>query len=121
MCAGATALMWYRLIRWMRLFDDTAFYWKILSETISDSFTFLILFFLAMGLFANMIYIFNIDRVAARDENQLIEPIFEIPFLDAFYGLYLNTIGEYEATLDNFEGNNSRFMYVLFFFATFLI
>ena len=121
MCAGAIALMWYRLIRWMRLFDDTAFYTKILSETLSDSLTFLILFFLVMGLFANLTYIFNIERLADRDENELIIPIFDIPFLDAIYGLYINTIGEYEKTLEQYEGNNSRVMYVLFFIATFLI
>jgi len=60
LCAGAIALMWFRLIKWMRLFDATAFYTRLLGETLSDILSFLILFGLVLGLFSNVLYIFNV-------------------------------------------------------------
>ena len=60
LCAGAIALMWFRLIKWMRLFDATAFYSRLLTQTLSDIVNFLLLFLLVLGLFSNVLYIFNV-------------------------------------------------------------
>ena len=60
LCATAIGLMWFRLIKWMRLFDATAFYTRLLTETLSDIVTFLLLFIFVMGLFSNVLYIFNV-------------------------------------------------------------
>ena len=50
-----------------------------------------------------------------------MKPFFENSLLDAFYGLYLNTIGEYEFTLENFQGSSDDHLFVLLGLATFLL
>jgi hypothetical protein len=55
----ACFFMWIKVFYWMRLFTTTAYYVKLIQETISDSMPFMCMVFLIMASFANFIYVIN--------------------------------------------------------------
>ena len=52
------------MIYWFRLFTPTAFYIKLIFETIKNAIFFLLIFVAVVVAFANAIYILNKNRIS---------------------------------------------------------
>ena len=55
----ALALQWVKAFYWMRLFQLTARFIRIIKQTIKDIVGFTLLLFVAIAMFANIIYMAN--------------------------------------------------------------
>ena len=62
MTSVATLLMWVKGILWLRLFSATSFYIRLISETLKDITTFMIILLIFLIMFANCIYILDLYR-----------------------------------------------------------
>ena len=58
----ATLFMWIKGLLWLRLFSGTAFYIRLIFETIKDITYFMIILFIFLAMFANAIYILDLYR-----------------------------------------------------------
>ena len=74
----ASILMWLKVFYWMRLFTPTAFYVKLITETLYDIRYFLILFVTILMTFATSLMIANSNR-----KDELYTHFFNNRFLDA--------------------------------------
>lgn len=76
----AVILMWFKVFYWMRLFDSTSFYVKLIRETVYDIRYFLILFIVILLTFANALLVANHGR---GDEEEIVDSVFGVALLDA--------------------------------------
>ena len=51
--AFSLLLLWTKLFDWLKLFDRTAFYIKLLDRTLRDTIVFMLLFITALAMFAS--------------------------------------------------------------------
>lgn len=51
--AFSLLLLWTKLFDWLKLFDKTAFYIKLLDRTLRDTVYFMLLFIIALAMFAS--------------------------------------------------------------------
>ena len=65
--------MWFRLFFWLRLFTPTAFYVRLLTETMLDITSFMIIYILIVTAFANIIYVLNLRKIKLDLHNGLLE------------------------------------------------
>ena len=77
--AITSLLLWNKAFYWMRLFSETAFYVKLIIETIIDIRYFLILFIAILMTFGNALMIMNAGRI---EETRLYADIFSIEFVN---------------------------------------
>jgi len=59
LAAIAVGLMWFKLFTWMRIYDPTAFFLRLLTETFVDVKDFFIMFLVIITAFANVMFILN--------------------------------------------------------------
>ena len=103
-----------KMFDWLRLFEKTAFYILLLSQTISDVSYFLILLVTTLMMFGVPMVVLNLNRV---EENSIVEDSFNIWVFDMLLNQYLVLLGEF--SLDNFADQpQSRLCYIFFIFAT---
>ena len=62
LAAVAVVLTWFKSFYWLRLFDSTSFYVRLIVETISDIKYFIILFVIILLTFGNALYILSIGK-----------------------------------------------------------
>ena len=74
-------LLWNKVLYWMRLFDATSFYIKLIRETLYDIISFLILFTFCLTMFGSMILMMN----EGRGDDPIITPQFGSPYLDVIF------------------------------------
>lgn len=113
--------IWFKLIDWLRLFNQTAFFIFLIRETIGRISNFLIIMVLWYLMFGTAFYLLNFNR---EPEHAIIKNLSPVWFFDAFVNSYELSLGEYQ--VENFlVPNGSKweaFMcYFLFILATFLI
>lgn len=124
------ALTWYKLFYWMKLFNTTAFFMNVFTKTFEDSNfqAFFIMTVIMILSFANIIYILNIDRgptylYADEDgtiqNNYLFPESLESGYTNAFLYSYKMSLGDFATS--GYAGKNQNFIWVSFFFATFLL
>ena len=78
--------------------------------------TFLIV---CVAMFANTFLIFDQSRrLQGRFDERIIEPVFNIPWLDAFVRSYLVGLGEFG--MDNYAGEGGALIWFFFLLATFI-
>ena len=75
--------MWFKAFTWMRIYDPTAFFLRLLSETFEDVKNFFFMFIVIITAFANIIYIFN-KQSMALDETPLYERDLEVGILNSW-------------------------------------
>lgn len=56
----AAFMMWIKVFYWMRLFSNTAYYVKLITQTLADVKLFLLLCTVIIFAFANLFYMLNI-------------------------------------------------------------
>lgn len=91
MAAISVGLMWIKSFYWMRLFDKTSFYIRLIQETLSEVAYFAILFVFILFCFANTIFVINQGRIK---DGYLYANVFEQQFFDSVIDQYLLALGE---------------------------
>ena len=80
-----------------------------------DILPFFMIFFIFIFMFGSALYILSMNRKA---EDEIVEALFNGWLLNTFINQYLLSLGEFG--IDNFEGENQLFIYILFILATFM-
>ena len=110
--------MWFKLFTWMRIYDSTAFFMRLLSETFQDVQDFFIMFLVIITAFANVLYILN-KQSMYNNEDALYPHDLETGILNSWIAEYKLGLGSFNT--DNFEGDNEALIWLLWIAATFLI
>lgn len=89
---------------------------RLIRATLWDIKFFVILYFFILLTFANALIILNTGRLESK---KLYDDIFSFRVLDAFFNIYLLSLGEFAT--DNFEGKQKDVMaWFIFFASTFI-
>ena len=119
--------MWLKVFYWFRLFNATSFYIRLITETIYDISTFLIILVAFLFMFANCIYVLNLYRKETDlEDSELFGNFFEgHSWLNSILNQYLLALGEFnmDAFSENGAGDklpNSPLVWALFIGATFI-
>ena len=62
----AIILMWGNFVYWLRVFTSTIIYIRLVIQTVKEMIYFLLIFFLIVTMFGNVIYILNSNRSTDR-------------------------------------------------------
>ena len=77
----AVFLLWAKVFDWLRLFEITSFYIKLVQETFRDLTSFMILFFSGLGMFGFSLYMLQPTHNSST--GNVIEPVSGIFVIDA--------------------------------------
>ena len=75
-------MMWIKMLEWLKVFDSTAFYIKLILTTLADILPFFMIFFIFIFMFGSAFYILNMNREG--EDEELIDTIFEKWVLNTF-------------------------------------
>lgn len=90
----ALLLMWFKLFYWMRLFKPFSAFIRMITEIIKDIQVFLVMLLIALGSFANVIFVLNQNR-KHDDLPVIFEPLIGVPPIDAIIHAYLTGLGDF--------------------------
>ena len=97
--------LWLNLLYWMRFFESTAHYVRMVVVTFSDILYFLLIQLIFMFTFGFTLFFINVDRIRGAEDPDAVAIItarFDTGGLfDMFLNQYLLLLGEFD--LDNFE------------------
>ena len=92
-------LMGFVFVNWLRVFETTVIYIRLIKQTMIDMTPFFFLYVVIMIIFSFAVLILNLNR---EDENDLYDnDIFASSYLNSFMSQYLVTLGEF--SLDNYS------------------
>ena len=115
-------LMWFNFLYWMRFFSTTAHFIRMIVTTLEDIVPFLIIQGIFIGVIGMTLMFLNFDREYYDDnygtDSSLYISHFGSRIVDVFLNQYLLLLGEFD--LDNMDGRNQLFAWVIFLLATFL-
>ena len=118
----ALFLMWFKLFYWMRLFKPFSAFIRMITEIIKDIQVFLVMLIIALGSFANIIYVLNLNR-SEKCKDLECPPIYDalIGFapVDAMIHAYLTGLGDFNK--DNYSEENAQVMWFMFIMATIIV
>ena len=116
--AASACFIWFKLLDWLRLFDDTAFYISLMWNTVWDIKYFMIIMTIWYMLFGTAFYLLNLSR---NNDTSFVPNIFGFWVFDAFESMYELGLGEFQ--LDGYQAIDTQIamLYTLFFLATFFI
>mmetsp|Transcript_28580 Transcript_28580/g.38104 ORF Transcript_28580/g.38104 Transcript_28580/m.38104 type:complete len:140 (+) Transcript_28580:470-889(+) len=118
LAAVAMFMMYIKLFYWLRLFESTAAFIRMLYEIINDIVPFLTFLVCCIAMFANSMLILDQSRRINGEEDSLIGPVFGVNFLDAFVRTYLVALGEFD--IEAFNGLDSSLVWCFFLLTTFI-
>ena len=112
----ASCALMLKVFDWLRLFEQTAFYIKLMQETLKDIRAFLILILTALATFGIPMIILNLNLDA---ESQVVDDVFGFWLVNMLLNQYLLALGEF--SMDNFASNSQATLcYIFFICATFI-
>lgn len=127
LAAISCLFIWIKVLDWLRLFDEFAFFMDLIGKTIRGIKIFIWIMLICYMLFGTSYYILDMSRGTKQFEDpnesdQIIDPIFgNIWFLNAFENQYELGLGEFR-TGEMANGDSSVILcYILFILATFFI
>ena len=85
-------LLWAKLFDWLRLFEPTSFYYKLVKSTFLDIKEFMILFSVALCMIGSAMYILEMDSEKS-DDHEIIESFTGFFLLDSMYNQYVLSLG----------------------------
>ena len=91
-------IIWFKLFDWLRLFEETAFYIKLVSKTLFDIRVFIILFLVGLAMFGSSIFMLHNNY--SDDNTDLLPSIFGNFFVDILFNQYMLSLGEFEHDFD---------------------
>lgn len=106
--------MWFKTFYWMRLFAPTAFYVKLIIETVWDIRYFLILFVFILATFGNALMVLNEGRGEPMYSNT-----YQVEFFDAMMNQYMLSLGEFDTENFKLRGHDV-IVWMLFIATTFI-
>lgn len=109
-------VIWMKMFDWLRLFDATSFYIKLIMQTIKDIMPFMSIFPFFMFTVGTSVYILNMER---EDDSEVMDEYLGQWTIDVFISQYLLALGDWD-TGSFSEGSNKQLIYVFFLVATFL-
>ena len=84
LAALVSCLLILKVYDWLRLFETTSFYMQLVYLTVSNIFSFMILFLIALLMFGIPISMINMGR-SQEDNSTLVSPHFQNWFMDAIF------------------------------------
>ena len=90
-------LIWMKMFDWLRLFDTTTFYIKLIVVTLRDIMPFFMILPIFMLMFGTSLHILNLSR---NEDNGMVDPFVGYWVFDILVNEYLLALGEF--TMDNF-------------------
>ena len=118
LAAFASFFTMIKFFDWLRLFEGTAFYIRLIMETLADIGAFLLILVLALLTFGIPMYMLDLNR-SDIDDNHVIDPVFGFWGMNALLNQYFLSLGEF--SFDNFADNpQSGICYFFFLLSTFL-
>lgn len=113
-----TFLIWFKMFDWLRMFDSTSFYIKLIMVTISDIMPFFLIFPIFLLTFGTPMYILQGNRGVEGAENAVLDEYLGNWVFDTLFNQYLLSLGEFG--IDEFSnGPQATLCYIFFIFATF--
>ena len=116
--AFAIFILYIKLFYWLRLFESTAAFIRMLKEILADISPFLTFLVCCIGMFSNTLLLFQQSREIRGIEAHIFEPIFGVPWVDAFARTYLMGLGDYY--MINFGASDGTLVWIIFLLATFI-
>mmetsp|Transcript_5018 Transcript_5018/g.3451 ORF Transcript_5018/g.3451 Transcript_5018/m.3451 type:complete len:131 (-) Transcript_5018:1581-1973(-) len=102
LAAGAILVLWVKMFFWMRLFDSTSGFIRMLIETLSDIKVFMGMLMLCLFMFGNTTLILNQNRydvmIAGDDGYEpalLVGDHFGMGYVDAIMDQFMLGLGEF--------------------------
>lgn len=74
-------MMWLKMLDWLRVFDETAFFIKLIGRTMIDILPFFVIFFIFIFMFGSSLYILNMNR---QEDHEIIDATFDGWLLNTF-------------------------------------
>ena len=94
--AYAIFCLWYRAFYWMRVFERPAFFILLIKRTFFGIIPFMILLFIILGMFTNMLFVFNKSYIFnLYDPESLYPNDSDNGFYNAFVHVYLIALGDF--------------------------
>ena len=97
----AVFLMWFNLIYWLRVFEKTTLYIRLIKDTIIDMGWFLLLYILIVVMFASMILMINASKMKNSLTTMYEDEISEYSIINALIHQYLASLGDF--SLDDYS------------------
>jgi hypothetical protein len=109
--------LWFKVFEWLRLFEKTSFYIRLIQETFADIGYFFIIFLFALAAIGSAMYMLQLNQ--AQGAGDIVEAVFGHFFMDLIYNQYMMSLGEF--TMDGFGDHPEMIIcYVFFLAATFV-
>ena len=116
LCCVSVVLVWIKAYYWMRLFDSTSFYVRLIRETIHDIGNFMILFVFILLTFANVLLVLSEGRSEPLYQNYFGD---KFKLINAVVNQYKVSLGEFD--MDGFgEDGDDALPWILFMTTTFI-
>ena len=61
-CSILAIVMWVKMLDWLRMFDSTTFFIKLIIQTLVDVSPFFVILFIFMFMFGSALYIIGLNR-----------------------------------------------------------
>jgi len=122
----AVFIIWLKMFFWMRLFESTSGFIRMLTETLMDIKVFMIMLLLCLFMFGNTTLILNQNRYDVMvDEGDgeytpawLVGGHFGPAYVDAIVDQYMLGLGEFQ--MDYYNEGDSYILWILFIMSTFI-
>ena len=110
--------LWFKVFDWLRLFEKTSFYIRLIAETFVDIGYFMIIFIMALITSGSAMYMLQLNQVEGKAD--IVESVFSHFFIDSIYNQYMMSLGEF--TMDGFGDHPTMIIcYIFFILATFAV
>ena len=96
-------ILWAKILDWMRMFDSTAFYIKLVFATVKGIWSFLLIYFVILISFGCAMICLSMNR--DDSDSQIIESYFNNWFIDSVINQYLLGLGEFSDLDTAFGGS----------------
>ena len=90
-------------INWLRVFETTVIFIRLIKQTITDMIPFLFLYVVILIMFGFAVLILNLNR----EESIYDKKIFSSQYLNSVFSQYLITLGEFD--FDNYSNSTDQF------------
>ena len=74
-------MMWIKMLEWLKVFDSTAFYIKLILTTLEDILPFFMIFFIFIFMFGSALYILSMNR---EREEEIVDSTFNTWLFNTF-------------------------------------
>jgi len=130
--AVSIAFILFKVFYWLRFFDATCHYVRLILDSMFSVRYFFLLFFIILLAFGAPLYFLSRSRASISEEQAeaeglepeeygpLVSDHIGIVLLDIAFNMYLLALGEFES-MDNYDGVDSGFIWLIFFLATFVV